>query len=181
MKPGGWTLCLSMGWASVAAAGQVFVEDGKTERIVEAELLPMSSRTDRMVENLERLCPWNLQFPFKEGAREALENPAAYEWENIGRVGDSTISLGRNRQAAFLALVSEDKDGCATLLYVCFDDGRGIYEETTSIQGDLLWHRHYYDGTGRWWFSIIWHLNGEGRLDFGGARTGSDRYGDGGP
>jgi hypothetical protein len=30
MKTGIWILCLSMGWASWAVAGQVFVEDGKT-------------------------------------------------------------------------------------------------------------------------------------------------------
>ena len=181
MKTGAWLLCVSMGWAAVAACGQVFVEDGKTEEIVEAELLPMATRTDKMVENLERVCPWNLRYPYKKGAREALENAAAYEWEELGQLGDSTIWLGRNPAAAFLTIVVEGKDGQCTLLYACFDDGRGIYEETSFVQEELLCHRHYFDGTGRWWISMIWHLDGEGRLVFGGARTGSDRYGDGGP
>ena len=167
-----------MGWASVAAAGQVFVEDGKTEKNVEAELLPMSSRTDKMVENLERLCPWNVQHPFKKGAREALGNPAAYEWEEIGLIGDFTLWQGRNPSAAFLTFVAEDKSGQFTLLYVCFDDGSGIYEEESSVQGDLLWHRHYFDGTGRYWLRLAWRLDGEGHLVFDGTRGGSDRYGE---
>lgn len=175
-----WIACLLAGWISEAVGAQVYVEDGKTMELMEVNLCPMVSLTDKILENLERICPWDVQFPFKEGAREALEDPVAYKWKTIGRLGEWTIWKGWNPGALFTTLVTEDSAGRFSLLYVCFDDGRGIYEEGYSVQGDRLRYSHYYSGTGRYWMCFSWVLGDEGRLVFSNSRGGSGRYGEDG-